>query len=122
MQINYCGTIHFVKKLDDVSVARLKKDVPMSADSYINSECVDIFDCWDVLYDISDWLKAHDNDVENGTVVDYYGDYEGSERYENGEWVGYDSESVCNLADFQLFDELKYRGYDVSAIQNSKTK
>ena len=116
MTLNYYGAIDFKRKLTKKELKQLILDVELNPDSYVLSEYVELNDCWDVLSDISEWLKAHGNDVKEGSCVKYYGDYDGCERYENGEWVGYDADPLCLLDDKTLFDELIYRGYDVSGV------
>ena len=113
MTIQYTGTINFLRQLTEQELELIKNEIEISADSYMSAKGVDLYDCWEIHDEITDWLKERGNDVVEGTVIDYWGDYSGAERYENGEWVAYDDIAICSVGDDQLFAELKYRGYDV---------
>lgn len=119
MWINIAGEIPFIKELTSEEVDQLKQllDFKNKYGNSINTECIELYDAYDNSDAILEWLKDHDNGVVEGTVIEYYGDYDGSYRLEDGEWVGYDRESICNMGDERLLNELAYRGYDVSGLR-----
>lgn len=111
MTMYFSGAIYFKKPLTEAELVELKEQVELNPDSTFYKDRVELEDCWDALDDITDWLTFHNNNVEPNSIVEYWGDCDGAARYENGEWVWYDSEPLCSISDEELIKEIKYRGY-----------
>lgn len=116
MQMNVYGCIVVKNELSESEMAALEKEFQeeIACQSMGVSEfAIDLFDCHDVTEEISNWLKEHHNDIEEGCTVNYYGDYDGAFRYQDGEWYGADSVPIFDIPDADLIKELSYRGYNV---------
>lgn len=113
MQITFYGTVKFKKNLTAIEAKKLEDIFDAATSVSINTKEIDIVEATeDDVVALTEWLRERGNDIDEEQILVYYGDYDGCWRYENGEWIDYDSIPLCLIDTFVLIDELKHRGYD----------
>lgn len=115
------GTIYFTRRLTPEEREDLLRSVSDLNREYVTLEFIDLCESYNILGEVTDWLMSHENGVIEGCFTNCYGNYDGSYRYESGQWCFHSADSICGFGDNELFEELKYRGYDVSGINAHKT-
>lgn len=117
MQITFYGTVKFKKNLTAIEAKKLEDIFDTVTSVSINAKEITIEEAIeDDVIALTEWLQERGNDIDEGQIFGYFGDYDGCWRYENGEWIDYDSTPVCLLNTEDLVKELIYRGYKIGDI------
>ena len=80
------GTIEFNRRLTPEERKNLLCSISDLDREYVSFEYIDLCDSYDILDEVTNWLISHGNRVKEGCIVNCYGDYDGSYRYEDGQW------------------------------------
>ena len=116
------GTIEFTRRLTPKEREDLLCGVSDLNQEYVTLEYIDLCESYNILDEITDWLISHENGVKEGCFTNCYGYCDGAYRYESGQWCWHSADSICGFGDNELFEELKYRGYDISGSGFIKKK
>lgn len=124
---NISGEIFLSRALTDEERNEFEHQFGNGAISiYITGTVLCLEDWWGKYVDedlevLASWFRQRGISFEEGSTVEYYGDYDGMCRYEHGTWEIYEANAVINMSDVELIAELEHRGYVVARADGGDT-